>query len=404
MFTDKSLKALKPKTTPYRVSEGDSDKGFGVQISTAGTKTFFLQYREDGKVKYISLGQFPSITIQEAREKARLCRIKITRGINPKTDKLIGEALKGTVKQLVDNYIHYLKINGRRSWQEVERVLIAEAVTPLGDCQASDITSEQIKAILYKVIQRGSETQANRVRSYLHTAFQQGIYHDNNPNQLATGLLFGISSNPVANIPVNTHAEHVGDRVLTDEEITNLFTYTGTAISLQNLNALKLIFASGGQRSGEITRASLAEFDFDTNIWAIPPERTKNGKWHLLPITPMMLAIINNQIEWGGVDPVYLFPMVGDRTKPQGKDTLSHAVEKLCTREPALFAKFIPKDLRRTAKTVMGRLSVSKEIRDRLQNHALSDVSSKHYDRYDYLPEKRQGLVALEALLINLIG
>jgi len=54
-------------------------------------------------------------------------------------------------------------------------------------------------------------------------------------------------------------------------------------------------------------------------------------------------------------------------------------------------------------KTIMGRLGVSKEIRDRLQNHALSDVSSRHYDRYDYLVEKKQGLDTLDALIIGML-
>ena len=40
----------------------------------------------------------------------------------------------------------------------------------------------------------------------------------------------------------------------------------------------------------------------------------------------------------------------------------------------------------------MGEIGVSKELRDRIQNHALQDVSSKHYDRYDYLVEKRRAL------------
>ncbi len=29
-----------------------------------------------------------------------------------------------------------------------------------------------------------------------------------------------------------------------------------------------------------------------------------------------------------------------------------------------------------------------KEIRDRIQNHCKNDISSKHYDRYDYFEEK----------------
>jgi hypothetical protein len=39
-----------------------------------------------------------------------------------------------------------------------------------------------------------------------------------------------------------------------------------------------------------------------------------------------------------------------------------------------------------------GKAGVSKEIRDRLQNHALQDVSSKNYDRWHYMPEKRSGM------------
>jgi hypothetical protein len=54
--------------------------------------------------------------------------------------------------------------------------------------------------------------------------------------------------------------------------------------------------------------------------------------------------------------------------------------------------KWVAKDLRRTVKTRMGELGIPKDIRDRLQNHALQDVSTRHYDRYDYLPEKRKAL------------
>jgi len=40
----------------------------------------------------------------------------------------------------------------------------------------------------------------------------------------------------------------------------------------------------------------------------------------------------------------------------------------------------------------MGEIGIHKSIRDIIQNHAMNDVSSKHYDRWDYLPEKREAL------------
>jgi len=50
------------------------------------------------------------------------------------------------------------------------------------------------------------------------------------------------------------------------------------------------------------------------------------------------------------------------------------------------------RDLRRTWKTLAGKAGVSKEISDRIQNHTLQDVSSKSYDRWNYMPEKRAAM------------
>jgi hypothetical protein len=61
------------------------------------------------------------------------------------------------------------------------------------------------------------------------------------------------------------------------------------------------------------------------------------------------------------------------------------------------------RDIRRICKTLMGELGISKSIRDRLQNHALQDVSSKHYDRYEYMPEKLRALEVWERELNSVV-
>jgi hypothetical protein len=60
---------------------------------------------------------------------------------------------------------------------------------------------------------------------------------------------------------------------------------------------------------------------------------------------------------------------------------------------------FTPRDIRRTVKTLMGKAGITKEIRDRIQNLAVSDVSGKHYDLYDYRPEKRAAMKTWERWL-----
>lgn len=64
---------------------------------------------------------------------------------------------------------------------------------------------------------------------------------------------------------------------------------------------------------------------------------------------------------------------------------------------------FSPRDLRRTFKTVAGSFGLSLEIRNRLKGHGMSDVGSVHYDRYDFLTEKRAAMQIWTRLLRRLL-
>jgi integrase len=85
-------------------------------------------------------------------------------------------------------------------------------------------------------------------------------------------------------------------------------------------------------------------------------------------------------------------------------NSLSRAVSRFCERMK--FRKFTPRDIRRTWKSRAGEIGISKADRDKVQAHAIgSDVSSKHYDRYDYMTEKTAAMNAwcefLQALVTN---
>jgi hypothetical protein len=64
---------------------------------------------------------------------------------------------------------------------------------------------------------------------------------------------------------------------------------------------------------------------------------------------------------------------------------------------------FSPRDIRRTFKTVAGSMGILLELRNRLQGHAMTDVGSVHYDRYDYLTEKRAAMQAWVEGLADII-
>lgn len=86
----------------------------------------------------------------------------------------------------------------------------------------------------------------------------------------------------------------------------------------------------------------------------------------------------------------WYFPWAKDPSKPVSHMTLYSFVWR--QRDRGVIPYATNRDPRRTFKTLAGKAGVSKEIRDRLQNHALQDVSSKNYHRWNYMPEKRAGM------------
>ena len=74
----------------------------------------------------------------------------------------------------------------------------------------------------------------------------------------------------------------------------------------------------------------------------------------------------------------------------------------LCERD--VVSRMTNRDLRRTWKTLAGKAGISKDIRDRIQNHSLHDVSSKHYDRWNYLTEKRDAMNRWDMFVRELIA
>ncbi|NOU21101.1 MAG: integrase arm-type DNA-binding domain-containing protein [Methyloglobulus sp.] len=389
MFTDKAIKGLKPKLSSYRFYEKAADKGFGVKVTPAGSKSFFVQYAvSDGQQKFYNLGRYPSISLSDARDRCREIRHSLNKGLAPdiKTTQKFG-----TVADLFTYYVKCMASEGKRSWQRVEADLNfnCEAILHL---PAKDITPLHIRKILHAIISRGSSVQANRIRSYLGRAFRLGVYHDNDPKNLSNDVSFQLTSNPVDAIPKDSGAEVAGDRNLTFTEIKQIWHDPSMQEQFQIAIKLMLLY---GCRTWELCGALKAEFDFENMTWVVPPERVKNNRWLVLPITPYAKELFDKLWLYSG-NSKYLFPGRFNEDKPINKTSLAHAVRRI-----TVVQEFTLRDLRRTVKTRMGEIGIEKSIRDRIQNHALTDVSSKHYDRYDYLPEKRAAIFKWENHLLE---
>lgn len=84
-LSDKAVQAAEIKGKQYGISDGD---GLTLIIKTTGTKLWWLRYRFGGKAKTLSLGEYPLVSLKEAREKAFFAKKALLEGRDPSAEKI----------------------------------------------------------------------------------------------------------------------------------------------------------------------------------------------------------------------------------------------------------------------------------------------------------------------------
>ncbi len=412
-LTTNKIKGLKPKETQYYEWDVTGKRGqgrLGVRVNTSGERVFVYRYFADGKAKFIQLGVFPQMSLEQASEKTREFAGLLKSGLEPKIElerlkkereaQEKADAEKGSIQQLIESYVSKMKADGKRTYADVQRRLEKDVYPVIPPAtKANEVTAADVMQILSNMIQRDAVVQSNRVRSYLHAAFQFGLKADNDPANMNKCVIFGLQLNPVSLIPRQEAAEKVGENWLKIDVLLDLmskFTHTPKVGWLAG-QLLKLCIHTGGQRPYELAVSEWESVNWEDKALLVTSAISKNKREHLIPLTDSAMLILNELRDRNAGNSRFLFPQ-RDPAKHFRTDSFAQAIIYFRENNPE-FPLFIGRDIRRTCKTLMGALHISKELRDRIQNHAFNDVSSKHYDRHDYLEEKRNALELWEAKL-----
>ena len=309
--------------------------------------------------------------------------------------KIAGDTRPGTVADLFEAYVRYLKDAGKTSWKETEKGLNRVADTLGRNRPAREIDPDEIVEVIRPIYERGKKAMADHVRCYIHAAYNWGMKSEHDYRSSAPRC-FRLNHNPAAGIP--TEPKTVGTRWLDEDEFVCLYRwleYPDTPVHPPYARAVRILMLTG-QRVEEIARLHVDQWDAGERI--IDWSKTKNGKPHAIPVPSLAAELIEsikpNEHGW-------FFPSAKDPARPVSHGTLYSFMWR--QRDRGVIPLVTNRDLRRTWKTLAGKAGVPKEIRDRIQNHALQDVSSKSYDRWTYMPEKRAGMVKWDKFVKNLL-
>jgi integrase len=386
MITDKSIqKALKVGKAVWLKDPGDRGSGrLGLHVRTLKTRVtaeFYAISFRGGKRRMAKLGTYPAMSLSEARKRFQVeFSPRITAGEAPRI------RAAEPLGSLTAAYVADLRSRGAKVANIVEHIL-GHAARAIGkDRPASSITPADIVPHLAAIHARGAEVQANTVRAYLSACFAYGLKAEHDFTRKRTGGGWGLTVNPVAAIPPNASANRVGNRFLSPAELRTLWHWLLEYRERSLIASALLLRIATGQRSEEVLR--ITEASYEKGRGMVHWERTKNGRPHSIPLPRQAIEVMERL--YPNSHGLYFWHQF-DPAKPAGQQSMQEVVKKFLS-EHRDFAPFTARDIRRTWKTLAGDAGISKEMRDRLQNHVEGGVSAKHYDRYDYLPERRAAM------------
>jgi integrase len=296
VLTKTEIDRAEAKSERYHVWDAEL-AGFGLRVESSGTKTFIVRYRADGggrlaPRRLVTVGRFGTLTVAEARKKARALLGAVANGADP-GNEIRKRRREMTVKQLIDFYekdgcfiqrgIHQGQPMKPRTKAYTIARLRHHAVPLLGNKRASDLTPGDIERFVAEVtagktakdeklgprrriIVRGGAGAARKVVRDFSAVFSFAARH---------GV---VSSNPIKKASVRK-TDNRRDRFLTLEEVSWLGA-AFDALEGEGANAKALaigrLWALTGCRRDEIAALRPEEVDLERNLFIF--EDTKTGK------------------------------------------------------------------------------------------------------------------------------
>lgn len=170
---------------------------FGLRASYGGKKSYFYVYKFAGLRHRITIGQHPTISLEQARLIAGKYAYQLSLGKDPKLEReILGKAINITA--LAKWFFENNQDLSATTFREYRRIFTREIEPTFGLRPPSSVENAEITALIRRIgNQRGKKTLANRTRALLNRIFSFAIEQGallNNPVQETLG--FVVSENP----------------------------------------------------------------------------------------------------------------------------------------------------------------------------------------------------------------
>ncbi|KTD24378.1 tyrosine-type recombinase/integrase [Legionella israelensis] len=295
MLTD--LKIQRLKVEQGKTKRHKDRDGLSLEVRASGKKVFIFRFQWNKKPQTITLGNYPSLSLAEARNQVLVYRESIDKGIDPRQSDEAENDSKMTFRVIAEQW--HQKNNHR--WKEVTRnrhyKSLARDVYPfIGEKSIDDITKNDLLQIIQPHELKGHHEIAHRLHDRLQSIFEFAVGASLTENYPFIGLKKALSPKPrVTNQPaIRPNEAHEMLEVIKNSHATK--------INKIYIELLAHLFT----RPSELRLAQWSEFNLQQAEWHIPADRMKMAAAHWVPLSPHVIKLLKELRLLTGFTP-YLF-------------------------------------------------------------------------------------------------
>lgn len=379
-LTDVWLRGVKPPVAGRLEIWDTRVSGLMLRVTPSGAATWSVRRRtDDGRRLRAPIGTWPAIGIREARQRALSTLADLQDGGDPVAQRrgLIAERkARAGLPTVADRLAEWREAKAPmwsdRYQREVLRLCHVEIIPALGRRGLVETTRLEWTDLI-----AATHRRAPGVGSMLYRTAAAFLNHAE-----AVGWI-GVPMLPRKGLSIIAPSVAARERTLTDAELRTVWL-AGNDLRPKGRAFVHLLGMTAA-REMEVADIATGEIDLEAGMWSIPGSRTKNGRGIVLPLHPLLIADLRAVWPEHGNAAGPGWRLLGDIAGSglRGFSKLKGRVDTLSG-----VTAWRWHDLRRSARTGMTRLGVSRDHAEAALNHVSGrSALERTYDRHDFAPE-----------------
>lgn len=390
----------KPKEGKYKLRDGG---GLFLWVMPDGAKLWRWDYRRPvtSKQNTIGFGSYPAVKLADARERVRVARELLARGVDPSEQRKAEQAAAkehaaNTFAAVADELLRQRATKVVNGTTDRERRLLEKDLAPyIGARPIANVTSPELLAALRRIEARGAVETAHRARLLTSQVFKYAAATGRVPtNYNPASDLIGALAQPVSRNFATIYDPQKGQDDLSKvaDLLRALHGYQGTPVVMAALKLAPLVFA----RPGELRQAKWSDMDLEVGEWRYVASKTNPS--HIVPLASQAIGILRELHPHTGRG-VYVFPNARKKGRPMSEAAINAALGYMgFTREEMgkdgrtrIVPTMTGHGFRAMARTVLDEvLGYRPDFIEHQLAHAVKDANGRAYNRTAHLAERRK--------------